>query len=149
HKTRRTTARHRSFYASPTPQAAAASLWQLPRHIQTVPPGIIAPLPESWLGPPAGLKRGQCHESICEDRRRARRAAAAKAGRFDQVSILLHWLTVLLVIEQLTTAWLLNQGYGFAPVLLTTHRSLGVLTAIVVFLRLLWRRRFAYLPPFP
>src|SRR5262249_53524595 len=72
-----------------------------------------------------------------------------KAGRFDQVSILLHWLTVLLVIEQLTTAWLLSQGYGFAPVLLTTHRSLGVLTAIVVFLRLLWRRRFAYLPPFP
>ena len=76
---------------------------------------------------------------------------ASKAGRFDQSSIALHWLTVALVIGQLTTAWLLLQaedGAGSA-VLLTTHRSMGLITWFVGASRLLWRLRFAKLPPFP
>ena len=76
---------------------------------------------------------------------------ASKAGRFDQASIALHWLTVALVIGQLTTAWLLLQaedGAGSA-MLLTTHRSMGLITWFVGASRLLWRLRFAKLPPFP
>ena len=73
----------------------------------------------------------------------------ADRGRFDRISIALHWLTAALVTAQLTTAWLMSMGGDYAPVLLTTHRSIGVLTWIVVAGRLVWRRGFAYLPPFP
>jgi superoxide oxidase len=73
----------------------------------------------------------------------------AKARRFDQMSIALHWLTVILIVAQLTTAWVMSQGGDDTPALLTAHRSIGVLTWIVVAARLIWRRGFAYLPPFP
>ena len=75
--------------------------------------------------------------------------ARAKAGRFDQISIALHWLTVLLIVAQLTTAWIAGHGSDHAPIVLTAHRSMGVLTWIVVAARLIWRHGFAYLPPFP
>jgi cytochrome b561 len=68
------------------------------------------------------------------------------AGRFDHVSIALHWLTAGLVAGQLTTAWLVGRGDHGA---LTAHRSLGLATWVVVLGRLQWRRRFADLPPFP
>ena len=77
---------------------------------------------------------------------------AAEAGRFDRTSLALHWLTVLLVIAQLTTAWLLSQAgddAGAAVTLLVVHRSTGVLIWLVVAGRLVWRSRFADLPPFP
>ena len=73
-----------------------------------------------------------------------------QAGRFDQLSIALHWLTLLLVTGQLTTAWLLVQaGSVDAASLLTVHRSLGLVTWGVVAGRLTWRLRFAHQPPFP
>jgi cytochrome b561 len=79
--------------------------------------------------------------------------AKPKAGRFDQVSIALHWLTLLLVIGQLTTAWLLlsqagDDGAAVAS-LLTAHRSMGLIAWGVVLGRLVWRLRFAHQPPFP
>ena len=78
--------------------------------------------------------------------------AAPKAGRFDQVSIALHWLTLLLVIGQFTLIWLLDQAGddgAAAGQLLTAHRSEGVALWCVVVFRLVWRSRFAHLPPFP
>ncbi len=75
-----------------------------------------------------------------------------KAGRFDQVSIGLHWLTLLLVAAQFTTALMLVTGGEDSPdaeLLLAVHRSTGVLTWFVVMGRLLWRAAFAHLPPFP
>jgi cytochrome b561 len=77
---------------------------------------------------------------------------AASSGRFDPTSIVLHWFTVLLVIGQFTTAWLheaVDHGTGLSLEILATHRTMGVLTWTVVLARLIWRRRFAYLPPFP
>jgi superoxide oxidase len=73
----------------------------------------------------------------------------SKAGRFDQISVALHWLTVVLVATQFTTAWLLSQGDSGASAFLFAHRSIGILTWIVVATRLVWRHGFAYLPPFP
>ena len=73
----------------------------------------------------------------------------SKAGRFDQLSITLHWLTVFLVVAQFTTAWLLSQHGSDASALLFAHRSTGTLTWIVVAMRLIWRHGFAHLPPFP
>jgi cytochrome b561 len=75
-----------------------------------------------------------------------------ESGRFDQTSIALHWLTVLLVIAQFASAWLheaVDHETGFAVVLLTMHRTTGLLTWIVVVARLVWRHNFAHLPPFP
>ena len=73
----------------------------------------------------------------------------SKAGRFDQVSITLHWLTVLLVIAQFTTASWFGLGDRNAALLLMLHRSTGLLTLAVVLARLGWRHTFAHLPPFP
>jgi len=70
------------------------------------------------------------------------------SGRFDRVSIRLHWLTVLLVAFQLTTAFLPHEE-GNGRMLRMLHRSAGVLTLAVVLFRLFWRARFAFLPPFP
>lgn len=51
----------------------------------------------------------------------------ADAGRYDQVSIALHWLTAVLVTNQVVTAWLAGWGYG-AAALLVIHRSAGAVT---------------------
>ncbi|MGZ5872133.1 MAG: cytochrome b [Bradyrhizobium sp.] len=77
---------------------------------------------------------------------------AAESGRFDQISIALHWLTVLLIVTQFTTAWLreaVDHDTSLAAAILTTHRTSGVLTWIVGLVRLVWRHKLAYLPPFP
>jgi superoxide oxidase len=77
---------------------------------------------------------------------------AAESGRFDPVSIALHWLTVLFIIGQFTSARLheaVDHDPSLAAAILATHRTMGVLTWIVVVARLVWRRNFAYLPPFP
>ena len=75
-------------------------------------------------------------------------ASPYRGARFDGLSIRLHWLTVLLIVFQLVTAFLPHEGGG-ARTLLMLHRSAGVLTLAVVVLRLIWRWRFAHLPPFP
>ena len=73
-----------------------------------------------------------------------------RSARFDGVSQAFHWLTVLLVIGQFASALLHEQWHGAAAeLLLTFHRSAGIATWILVAMRLLWRRWFAYLPPFP
>src|SRR5882757_5258064 len=73
----------------------------------------------------------------------------APAGRFDHISIALHWITAGLVAGQLATAWQARQGGHGAMAALTAHRSLGLLIWWVILGRLVWRRGFAYLPPFP
>jgi len=72
--------------------------------------------------------------------------------RFDQTSIILHWLTVLLIVLQFVSIWAretVDHHSNLAGTLLSLHRSAGVLIWIVVVARLCWRRYFAYLPPFP
>jgi superoxide oxidase len=73
-------------------------------------------------------------------------------GRFDQVSIALHWLTVLLIVVQYGSLWLHEAAHhasNLAVASLSVHRSIGMLTWIVAVARLVWRRHFADLPPFP
>jgi superoxide oxidase len=75
-----------------------------------------------------------------------------EGGRFDHVSIALHWLTVLLIVIQFASVWAIevagDKG-ALEATLLSLHMTSGVLTWIVVVARLVWRRLFAYLPPFP
>jgi cytochrome b561 len=78
--------------------------------------------------------------------------AADQSGRFDHTSIALHWMTVLLIFIQFTSAWLheaVDENSSLAAAILATHRASGMLTWIVVLVRLVWRHGFAHLPPFP
>ena len=76
---------------------------------------------------------------------------ASKAGRFDQVSIGFHWLTLALIVGQLTTAFLFVVGEAGpdAANILTVHRSTGIVVWFIAAARLVWRLRFAHKPPFP
>jgi cytochrome b561 len=79
-------------------------------------------------------------------------SALSESGRFDQISIVLHWLTVLLIVVQFTSAWLretVDHETRLAAAILSVHSTTGVLTWIIGLLRFLWRHNFAYLPPFP
>ena len=73
----------------------------------------------------------------------------SKAGRFDRVSIAAHWLTVVLVAAQFATGWLPSLAGGDGLQFLYVHRSTGILIWGLVVLRLIWRQKFAHLPPFP
>jgi cytochrome b561 len=78
--------------------------------------------------------------------------APARSARFDPTSIVLHWLTVLLIIGQFTTVWLheaVGHETSLGLELLVIHRTMGLLTWTVALARLVWRRGFADLPPFP
>jgi superoxide oxidase len=72
--------------------------------------------------------------------------------RFDQTSMAMHWLTVLLIVVQFTSIWAheaVEHHGNLAAALLSLHRSTGVLTWFVTAMRLVWRRYFAHVPPFP
>jgi cytochrome b561 len=79
-------------------------------------------------------------------------AASNGDDRFDQTSIILHWLTVLLIVVQFLSIWAreaVGHRSDWGTEILSLHESAGVLTWLVVVARLFWRRYFAYLPPFP
>ena len=64
------------------------------------------------------------------------------AGRYDRVTILLHWLTALLVVSlfALAETWgFLPRGSALQAGAQALHVSLGLLLAAVVIARLLWR----------
>jgi cytochrome b561 len=72
--------------------------------------------------------------------------------RFDGTSILLHWLTVVLIVVQFASIWAreaTGHHSNLGVALLSLHRTSGVLTWFVVLARLAWRYSSAYLPPFP
>ena len=75
---------------------------------------------------------------------RDRPRVGAGRRRFDILTIGLHWATVALIAGMFASAWLQH-----AAMLLTVHRSLGVVTWVVAIIRLGWRLSCAYLPPFP
>ena len=80
-------------------------------------------------------------------------AVATQADdRFDGTSIMLHWLTVLLIVIQFSSAWLRESVDHNSPIavsLLAAHMNSGVLVWVAGVARLVWRHNFAYLPPFP
>ena len=66
--------------------------------------------------------------------------ALARDHRFDGVSICFHWITLVLVVAQFSSAWLLNAVTGEqAAVLLRFHRSLGLVIWLVTAGRFAWR----------
>jgi superoxide oxidase len=70
---------------------------------------------------------------------------------FDSVTIVFHWVSVLIVLAMFVTAWLHSQSHDDVRkvILLQIHRSLGVTIWVVTVSRLVWRLTKAKLPPFP
>jgi superoxide oxidase len=52
-------------------------------------------------------------------------------------------------VYQRTLLEAVDHDSSLAVAILATHRTMGVLTWIVMLARLVWRRNFAYLTPFP
>ena len=78
------------------------------------------------------------------------RVSQCRRRRFDILTIGLHWATVALITGMFVSAWLLlASNREHAAMLVTVHRSLGVVTWVVAIIRLGWRFSYAYLPPFP
>lgn len=79
-------------------------------------------------------------------------AATQVDDRFDGTSMMLHWLTVVLIVVQFASVWAIEAAGDRSPLgaaLFSLHLTSGMLIWIVVVARLIWRRYFAYLPPFP
>ena len=77
--------------------------------------------------------------------------ATLESERFDDISIALHWITALLIIVMFATAWsreAVDHDTHLASALMTVHRTTGVVTWMVEWVRLVWRYYFACLPPF-
>jgi cytochrome b561 len=79
------------------------------------------------------------------------RAVSATRPPFDRVTIAVHWTTVALVLALFAVALAMSQvqDEASAKVLLTLHRSLGVMVWTLTVARLAWRLNRASLPPYP
>ncbi len=73
------------------------------------------------------------------------------SGRFDAVTITLHWATLVLIVGMFATGWLIGAASSSAQehLLLAIHRSLGVTVWAVTAGRLAWRLGSAVTPPLP
>jgi len=71
--------------------------------------------------------------------------------RFDNITMALHWTTLLLILGMFASAWAYSTSTDNAQANLTLaiHRSLGVTVWTVTLARLFWRRRFASIPALP
>ena len=72
-------------------------------------------------------------------------------GRFDALTVAIHWLSAALVLLLLASGWVMTRldALPLMPDLLLYHRSAGVLVWGLTVLRFAWRRSFATFPPFP
>jgi cytochrome b561 len=61
-------------------------------------------------------------------------------GRYDGRTIVLHWVTAVLIAEQWISAHLINDFAGFAKLAMrSTHITLGVVLGLVLIARIAWR----------
>jgi cytochrome b561 len=77
---------------------------------------------------------------------------AGSDGRYDRVSIGLHWLVALLVLVQISLGWWMNEGLpDHSPAqaqVQTVHISLGLTILLLVLARTAWRLTHPA-PPLP
>jgi cytochrome b561 len=80
-----------------------------------------------------------------------RGTAAPSPVGYDRISMAFHWVTLLLIVALLWSAWTregVENGTN-AGRLLMLHRSIGLLVWIVTLLRILWRGLFGAAPSLP
>lgn len=78
-------------------------------------------------------------------------AMAGMPRRHDAVSMTFHWLTLAMLIALFASAWAREQASdgNTATLLLTLHRSAGVLIWLATLGRLLWKATAARTPELP
>jgi cytochrome b561 len=86
------------------------------------------------------------------DDRNAGAAPVLAAARYDRATILLHWLIAILVVVLMATALVWNyvtpRDRTWRPILESAHVSLGILFAVALLVRIVWRLAGArWLPP--
>ncbi|MBV1691231.1 cytochrome b [Novosphingobium sp. G106] len=71
--------------------------------------------------------------------------------RYDGFSMALHWLTLLLIISLFGTAWAQERASDgdSAMMLLSLHRSLGLLVWLATLVRMGWKLARGSAPPLP
>ena len=72
----------------------------------------------------------------------------AAGDRYTRVAILLHWLIALLVIGQIAYGYYLGdvpRGTPARGIAVNLHKSMGIVTGLLILARLLWR--LAHTPP--
>ncbi|WP_244144801.1 cytochrome b [Paraburkholderia tuberum] len=108
-----------------TPRASSASVFC----------GVSAStFPSRSLDPMTNLKHSSATATA------TRIAAGDDRTQYDSFSILLHWITVILVLAQFGLA----QTWGFAPkptrhLMIVSHMSFGILLSAVLIVRIGWR----------
>jgi len=75
----------------------------------------------------------------------------AIALRYDATSMTLHWVSALIVLSMFATGWMrsLASSASTALLVLTIHRSTGVLLWTLTLARLAWKLARATQPPLP
>lgn len=64
--------------------------------------------------------------------------------RYDRFAMLMHWLVGLLLLGQISFGWLLSQYARGTPekaMAINLHKSSGLVLALLVVIRILWRLR--------
>jgi cytochrome b561 len=76
---------------------------------------------------------------------------AVPRQRFDAVMIAFHWITLVLIVNQFGTGWLMHAASftDHAALIFALHRCGGMAVWLLTLCRVIWRRLFADLPPFP
>jgi cytochrome b561 len=63
-----------------------------------------------------------------------------KATPYDRTTILLHWMTAFLVIEQWLSAQIIDDFSGYWRIFVRSlHITLGIILALVLIARIVWR----------
>ena len=65
-------------------------------------------------------------------------------NRYDRIAILLHWIVGAAVLAQLSFGWMLGElkrGTPARALATNLHKSSGLLLALLILARLLWRLR--------
>jgi cytochrome b561 len=77
--------------------------------------------------------------------------AQLAAARYDRVAVALHWIIAVLVLAQIGLGWFmvdLPKGSPERSWFIALHKSIGITTAFLIALRVLWRLTHPA-PPLP
>lgn len=74
-----------------------------------------------------------------------------RAARFDPLTMVIHWATLLLIVAMFASAWMLGGATDSASAdrLLLVHRSTGVTVWLLTLVRLAWKSTWGRGPALP
>lgn len=70
--------------------------------------------------------------------------SVSQLARYDRIAVLFHWIIGIALLGQITFGWLLSQFARGTPqkaMAVNLHKSTGLLLAVLILARLIWRLR--------